>query len=151
MKRKGNNSYSIINIFNGVGGTLKGLLDFIDNLKMHENFLTTFCTIDNHDYSVYLRNIKAKRVFSPFNYKEVYKPLKATPKKWHLSHAIRAILNGQIEYLKCNGIYTDDYLFDNAYNYGKGMVADNLDFVKGLIEHPNGWDSEFIAPLKFKL
>lgn len=69
----------------------------------------------------------------------VYKPLTAKPKKWTLTHAIRAIINGQYKNLSCNGRYTDDYAWDAAVNFDKGNIKNALAFIKKVIEHPSGW------------
>lgn len=87
---------------------------------------------------VYKSTEKAIRVFSPFNLKYL-KPLKETPKKWTVRHAVRLVVNGQYENLKCNGVYTDDYAYDAAVNYRQGEIKNGLAWIKGIIESPSGW------------
>jgi hypothetical protein len=78
----------------------------------------------------------AKRVFDPTL--KAYNPLKEIPAKWTLTHVVRALLNGQAENVKCTGVYTDDYAYDAASNFGIGEInAKNLAI--RLIECPSGW------------
>ncbi len=96
-----------------------------------------FSLMADSDITIYKGSEKSVRVYSPFALSEL-KSLKETPKKWTLRHAIRAIVNKQYEYLRCKGVYTDDYAYDAAYNYQQGAL-DRLSFVKRLIESPSGW------------
>jgi len=82
---------------------------------------------------------RSARIFSPFNLLEIYKPLKEEPKKWTVPHALRAIINGQYEYLKCNGVYTDDYAYDAAVNFKKGEITGNIIFAVRILTSPSGW------------
>jgi len=83
---------------------------------------------------VYEQEYKGISVFSPFHKQ---KPIK-TPKKWTRSHVIKAIYSGQMKHGQCKGKYTDDYAYDAAINYRKGII-DQMEFVKQLIESPSGW------------
>ena len=69
----------------------------------------------------------------------IIKPLKEEPKKWTVPHAIRALVNGQYENLKKNGYYTDDYAHDNSVNFGRGIIADAVDFAQDIMRNPSGW------------
>jgi len=80
---------------------------------------------------------KSVRVYSPYSIKEM-KPLKEEPKKWTVRHALRALFNGQIEYVRCRGVYTDDYAFDAAYNYQQGQLEPES-FAREIMESPSGW------------
>lgn len=82
---------------------------------------------------------KAVHFWSPFNL-DAIKPLKAEPKKWTLRHALRAIINGQFEGLRCTGKYSDDYAYDDAYNYHRGDLTEHAKaFAKRILESPSGW------------
>lgn len=84
----------------------------------------------------YLREEHAIRTYSPFS-KPL--PLKAKPKKWTVELAVRAIINGQFESLRCKGVYTDDYAFDNAMGYQQGAIKDSEAFAARIMEAPGGW------------
>lgn len=86
----------------------------------------------------YRREKKAIRVFSPIHLDHV-KPLRKEPKKWNVRLAVRALINGQFDELKCNGKYSDDYAYDAAVNYHKGTVADHIYFAAKIVESPSGW------------
>ncbi len=77
---------------------------------------------------------KGVRVFSPF---AEIKPIKK-PKKWTLSHVVKAILAGQITEGVCDGVYTDDYARDAASDYKRGPISP-LGLAKRLTESPSGW------------
>lgn len=81
---------------------------------------------------------KGVQVFSPFAIKYL-KPLKEAPKKMTVKHALRAIACGQFTDLRCAGKYTDDYAFDDAYDYQRGAIKAPLEFIKDIIDHPSGW------------
>jgi len=92
----------------------------------------------NRDYfNFYLHEIKAIRIM-PVDL-SVIKPLKEEPKKWTLRHAIRALVNGQFQNLRCKGRYTDDYAFDNAINFSCGIIENAVVFVEKIVESPSGW------------
>ena len=121
---------------------VKKLFDFAQSLRwergrygIEEHY---FSLMEESDITIYKSEEKSIRVFSPFALNEV-KPLKEIPKKWTVRHATRAILNHQYEWFKCNGVYTDDYAFDAAYNYQEGEIGDNMAFAERLIERPSGW------------
>ena len=88
--------------------------------------------------TVYRGELKAIRIFSPFNLSNM-KPLREIPKKWTVRHVLRLIVNGQYKDLKCDGRYTDDYAYDAAYNYGMGTIENGIAFAKSIIECPSGW------------
>ena len=81
---------------------------------------------------------KGVQVFSPFALKYL-KPLKEAPKKMTVKHALRAIACGQFTDLRCAGKYTDDYAFDDAYDYQRGAIKAPLEFIKDIIDSPSGW------------
>ncbi len=95
---------------------------------------------DRFEGAIYLRKSEEKgvRVYSPFALDRL-KPLKETPKKWTVKHAIRAIANGQYKELRCKGYYTDDYAMDAAYDFRRGEIKAPHDFIQKIIEHPSGW------------
>lgn len=92
---------------------------------------------DNGDVTIYKGSEKSIRVFSPYALSEL-KPLKESPKKWTVRHAVRAIINHQYDWLRCEGVYTDDYAYDAAYDFQRGDL-DNVSFAERLIERPSGW------------
>jgi hypothetical protein len=128
---------------------LQGLMDFV---RAHDgDFRKILETIAQKPYGMrggyreshhegnatfHFATEQANRVYSPF---ATYKPLTEKPAKWTLTHAIRALWNGQAENLQCNGRYTDDYAYDAASNYGKGAISNARAFAKQLIESPSGW------------
>lgn len=120
---------------------LEGNIDDISKI-FEQNFDDIFFDIATNN----LENVKvsktvksAKDVFNPLNIKETYKPLKEKPSKWTLKHALRAIVNHQIEDFKCDGIYTDDYAWDDAVNYQIKEIKYTADFLKKVIENKSGW------------
>lgn len=105
--------------------TLAGCLDpaFANN--------TGKCTVTLHR-----SENQAIRVWSPF---AKVKPLPQAPKKWTIPHVIRALMAGQFTYLKCNGVYTDDYAFDAAVNFQAGKIKNAVAFARRIMESPSGW------------
>lgn len=81
---------------------------------------------------------KAIRVFSPFNLTAL-KPLEKEPEKWTISHAMRVLMNGQYDTLRCDGVYTDDYADDNERKFDRGEIQFPLAWAKDIIESPSGW------------
>lgn len=124
--------YDYKNIFDYLGG-----LEWTQGKWGGYEGIVLVDTIGN-EYTVYKGAEKAIRVFSPFNLKYL-KPLKETPKKWTVRHVLRLIINGQYKDLNSNLKLTDDYAYDNAVNFGKGAIADGIDFAKSIIESPSGW------------
>lgn len=82
--------------------------------------------------------LKSIRTFSPLHLERI-KPLKEEPKKWTVPHAVRAIVNGQFDVLKCNGVYTDDYYYDYATDYKRGEIESHISFARRIFESPSGW------------
>lgn len=93
---------------------------------------------DNPDVQFYTRTTKAIRVFPVHDLKRI-KPIKKRPSKWRVSDVIRLLVNKQYTDLKCNGKYTDDYHYDNAYDFQRGKIADPIAFAQDLYENPDGW------------
>jgi hypothetical protein len=77
----------------------------------------------------------SKNTFSPFALKQL-KPLTEMPKKWSLDHVIKALANDQFSDFRCDGVYSDDYAFDAAFNYRKGVLDNDqvAEYLKGLVE-----------------
>jgi hypothetical protein len=82
----------------------------------------------------------SNRTYSPFTVGS-FKKLDKLPTKWTLTHAIKALVNGQYKAFKCDGVYTDDYAFDAACNFQKGEIKDPNGMIKELVEEPSGWRS----------
>ncbi len=115
------------------GNDLKALWAFCEAIE-----LVGFDSFVKDGITIYRSEHKGVRIFSPFNLNKI-KPLKTIPKKWTLRHVYSALVNGQFTELKCNGVYTDDYAYDNAVNYRRGEIAKPLEFVKDILENPSGW------------
>ena len=90
------------------------------------------------DITIYRSDEDSNRTFHPAKIGKL-KPLTEKPKKWTLPHALRLIANGQFEGLRCKGVYTDDYAFDNAVKYQEGEIKVPLAFVQRILESPSGW------------
>jgi hypothetical protein len=88
------------------------------------------------DCQVYRSERDSIRTYSPF---AKLKPLAEEPKKWTVTHVVKALLANQFEKLKCRGVYTDDYAYDAEINCGKGRTLDPLKMIKELVEEPSGW------------
>ncbi|MDO8414807.1 MAG: hypothetical protein Q7S87_01200 [Agitococcus sp.] len=91
------------------------------------------------DVSVSLCNRSSIRTYSPFALARL-KPLTSIPSQWNLMHVKKALANGQIEHLKCNAKYTDDYFADAESNFGEGTRL-ALPFLESLISSPSGWQT----------
>ena len=132
-------SWNILKVFKY---NVKNLFDFLESFTFDLNKWGSpkqiyFQMLEDTEVTIYKSLNKSVRTYSPFALHEL-KPLKESPVKWTVRHAIRAIINKQYEYLRCKGVYTDDYAYDAAYNYQKGEI-DNLYFAEKIIEHPSGW------------
>lgn len=110
----------------------------IFNVLMGVTSVNDFCICSDHESIEVYRSVnKAIRYMAKDL--SIYKPLTEKPKKWTLTHAIRAIINGQYKNLKCDGVYTDDYAWDAATDFNRGEIKHALAFIKRIIEHPSGW------------
>lgn len=89
-------------------------------------------------FTVYRDEEKGVRCFSPFQLARL-KPLKEVPRKWTVKHAVRAIACGQFKDLRCKGVYTDDYSYDDAYDFQRGKIKAPIEFIEKIIERPSGW------------
>lgn len=120
---------------------LEGDINAIEKM-FNQNFDDTFFDIATNNFEgvkVGKTSKKAIDVFNPMTIKETYKPLKEVPSKWTLKHALRAIANFQFEDLRCDGVYTDDYAWDNAVNYQMKEIKNTAYFLKKVIESKSGW------------
>lgn len=141
---KGSDCLSINYINNVVKGNIRALfnienVDIVEKLPYDNGYSVKYTQNDKEfTLSVYTRELKSSQVFSPFCMERL-KPLTEIPKKMTTRHAIRAIINGQVKNLKCNGIYTDDYAFDAAYNYRQGEIVDRVSFIQPILSRPSGW------------
>lgn len=124
-------------LFNYLNNVINGDIRSLFNL---EETTEVFFNQNDKDFkiTIYVSELKAINVFSPFNIDRV-KPLKEIPIKMTVRHALRAIINDQVKNLKCNGVYTDDYAFDNAYNFQQGDIKNKISFAKDILENPSGW------------
>jgi hypothetical protein len=91
----------------------------------------------SNDVRIHMSEHEGIRTFSPFVVNR-FKPLTEVPKKWTMAHCKRALANGQFLKLRCNGVYSDDYAFDDAVNYRRGPV-DSLVMLEKVVSSPSGW------------
>lgn len=76
--------------------------------------------------SIYSHSHKGVDIFSPFI--EV-KPLKALPDKWTKRNFAQALMSGQLYCGEVDYYYTDDYAYDAATGFRKGIALDMPSFV----------------------
>jgi hypothetical protein len=95
-------------------------------------------SVELRDVHVYCTEYKGIQVFSPFNLKYM-KPLTEIPKKWTVKHALRALLNGQYTEFNKTLRLSDDYAYDSASNFGKGVIKDVTMFCSDIIANKGGW------------
>jgi len=122
---------------------IEEILDYLKGQELVQNRWGYHDPVDLGEYNgtefKYSRSeSKGVRVYSPFNTKYI-KPLKEMPSKWNLTHVIKAIVNGQYENLYKNYHLTDDYAYDNAFNFQEGEIDHGQEFIKKIIERPSGW------------
>ena len=117
---------------------IKRLMSFLRALKFNKGHYGGYDGIEYGEVTIYKSFEKGIRVFSPFNLDQI-KPLKSEPKKWTITHVIRALLNGQYKSLKCEGVYTDDYAYDAAIDFHKGEISNGQAFAQRILESPSGW------------
>ncbi len=112
---------------------------FFNSIRLHNwNIERLFDAIvaDPSGHGASIDQKDAIRTYSPYS-KPL--PLKATPKKWTVELAIRALMNGQFEGLRCNGVYTDDYAYDAASNFNRGEIQNAEAFAARVMSCPSGW------------
>jgi hypothetical protein len=122
---------------------IKGLWNYLEGLNIAENEQKTiYYTFGGEviQLQIYHGSKEAIRCFNPETVLNFYKPLKEIPKKWNIPSILRALLNGQFEALRCKGVYTDDYAYDNAVNYQEGAL-NALKFAERIIKSPSGWSA----------
>ena len=92
-------------------------------------------------YAVNHREYNKSMLFFPIYNMERIKPLKKYPRKWTLPLVIRCLVNEQYYSFECNGIYTDDYAWDNQNNCFRGPKNKEsvLNLCKDIVESPSGW------------
>jgi len=123
-------------ISHNFGNDLKKLFNFCETIEFKNHKYGGLEHHDIGDIRIYKSLIKGVRVYSPF---AKIAPLKKFPKKWTLRHVFAALNNGQFKDLKCKGVYTDDYAYDNAVNYRMGEIKAPDSFLKRILESPSGW------------
>jgi hypothetical protein len=96
-------------------------------------------TYEGTRFVVYAEEAKGIRTFSAAHLDQI-KPLSSLPKKWTVRLALRAALSGQVSKWHVDGIYTDDYAFDNAYEYQRGELSQYLAKARRIWENPSGWN-----------
>ena len=120
-------------VFSKFGNDLKALWNFCEALE-----IAGYNSVEVEGIKIYKGEVKGIRKFSPFNLDKI-KPLKKIPKKWTLRHVYSTLVNKQFKDLKCTGVYTDDYAWDDACDYRRGEISSAIEFIKGILEHPSGW------------
>lgn len=113
----GSNGWSIQKVMALITGELEGLSG--RGISCHE------------------RGQDAWNTFSPFHLDRLAR-LKKAPAKWSKRDAIRAIANGQYNFFRCDGVYTDDYSDDAERNYQKGQIQNWREFIEGVMSG-SGW------------
>ena len=106
---------------------------FVQNLR---NDKYTDWIVEGYGLKLYKRTEKSIRTFSPF---VAVKKQDLTGEVRRVAKVAKALIAGQFKKVECAYIYTDDYYYDYANNYGKGRVIDVLDFAKELVERPDYW------------
>ena len=119
-------------------GDFRKAFDFCETLSFEKDQWGSCKPYRIGGIDIWRRDEKSNRTFSPFALDRI-KPLRAIPDKWTMRHVYAAIINNQFSTLKCDGVYSDDYAFDDAANYHKGEIAHPLAFIRRIIEHPSGW------------
>lgn len=127
-------------IVHNMNSATNGQLSLEDIETMEQAFLFADMAEALHNASIFISREKAIRVF-PVNDLSRIKPLKAVPNKWTVAHVVKALVNNQYEFLRCEGKYTDDYAYDNAANFQRGELPKDaaLAFAKDIYESPRGW------------
>ena len=127
--------------FDDENPTIKDLWDYFEGkefqekagftgLPLYESFEVNF---NGTRITVGKRETETNGVFSPFRLHKL-KRLDKTPKKPNKLHLIRALANGQYRNLRVVSHLTDDYAFDNANNFGRGLIPNPFPLVKKYIE-----------------
>lgn len=126
------------------GGDITKLVDYLKTLDFKKDGYGNFIDVirrendENCIMTISKCELKSINTYSPFNHANI-KPLTAIPAKWTMRHAVKAILNGHFDNLRCNGVLTDDYANDAAVNFREGTINDSTAFIKRIIESPSGW------------
>ncbi len=124
----------LINFWEAHGGTPEAVAAFIDSV-VDESKDVRSAAFGN--LTVHKGEQAGIRTFSPFALSRL-KPLGEMPPKWTLRHAIRALVNGQAENVRCKSYFTDDYADDAARNFRQGSL-DPVALARKVIERPDGW------------
>lgn len=127
------------NFWNKAGGTPEKVWEYLEALDFAENYSEKMNDAGSGEITltVYRRSVKGVRMYSPFALANM-KPLKEIPSKWTVRHAIRALVNKQVEGVRKNYYLTDDYAGDAASNFRKGEI-DPIDLARQVMEAPDGW------------
>ena len=116
---------------------LSELWDWLESLAFEKNRFESYNTItfDYNDSKIEVckSDLKASNVFSPYKLDKL-KPLKKVPEKPTRSHLIKALANGQYRNLKVVSRLTDDYAFDAANDFGRGMIGNPFSLVEDMVE-----------------
>jgi hypothetical protein len=117
--------------------TPAGIRDYLQTLTFTQGRYGYEPIEIGHNVQIHLSERSGSQTFSPFAVNR-FKPLTEMPKKWTMAHCKRALANGQFENLRCNGVYSDDYAFDDAVDYSRGPV-DALIMLEKVVSSPSGW------------
>lgn len=117
---------------------LSELWAWLESLEFEKNRFESYNTIkfDYNDSNIEVckSDVKAANVFSPYKLDKL-KPLKKVPEKPTRSHLIKALANGQYRNLKVVMRLSDDYAFDSASDFGRGMIGNPFSLVEDMVEH----------------
>ena len=131
--------YTLYEYINENGGIRK----YIENMgKEVKNEYQT--EILRPSYKIYLTLKKGVEVYSPFTKLSKVEKL---PNNFTKSHVIKLLRNKQFKNLECTGVYTDDYAFDNAYNFQKAQYEDG-EFLIEKITNGGGWNFSYTQDKK---
>lgn len=116
------------------------LQERLDDGRFEEDRYSTYWEeqIGGVRFVIYTEEAKGVRTFSAMHLDQIT-PLSSIPKKWTVRRAMRAILAGQVQEWFVDGIYTDDYARDAAYNFQRGELEEYLGKARRIWENPSGW------------
>ena len=122
-----------------VDQSLEDLVDCFMSLEFEKERCGNFTPVKIDGLIIHRDEICAKNVFNP-NALDRLKPVKDLPavgKTVRLPTVIKLLVNGQVSCFH-DHLYTDDFAFDSANNYGKGE-ASAMALAEKLCESPSGW------------
>ena len=126
-----------------VGMEVEEAVDLLLEADWVKNKWGGYDSIEADGIRIHRDEIASNRVLNP-NRLDRWQPLKSMPKKWNLPLVVRALVNSQVTTFH-DYRYTDDYAYDNSYNFGKGE-ASNMYLAENLVDSPSGWRAYANSP-----